>query len=60
MSEGKIPDSKKTGAGNKRDFVYAEKAQTSILLDLNNGQTVIPDDLPLSGRTWLGEMRVYF
>ena len=28
---------------------------------LNNGQTVnIPDDLPLAGRTWLGEMRVYF
>ncbi|WP_281558734.1 TonB-dependent receptor [Thalassomonas sp. RHCl1] len=28
---------------------------------LNNGQTVnLPDDLPLSGRTWLGEMRVYF
>ena len=28
MSEGK-----NTGAGNKRDFVYAEKAQTSILLE---------------------------
>ena len=28
---------------------------------LNNGATVnLPDDLPLAGRSWLGEMRVYF